>query len=168
MNISNGSTLSTIVKDECYYYVEGSPLPYGLGELAQLKSFIKYIKTQSKRLDSKIGRQDVYFVMQVMLNRMDDNNCPDWNHYYRHQSINNSESIRKLKTGELSPSFSLTDEKDSELIKMLYLILSDELSSQYRIDKNCLYFESLQVAPNSGPHRKDKLLTKARHRFYCK
>ena len=140
---------------------------FGLNDKNNLITFIKYVKTQSKRLDSEVGRKDVYYVMQTLFNRMKHDNV-DWQTYYKYQSINHSHSIQQLKTGHLNPSFSWNDENDQTLIFMLYSALYGFLDKDLTIDEDVLYFHSFGEKYNKSPHNIENFCVEARHRFYRK
>src|SRR5574343_344152 len=67
-------------------------------------SFIKYIKTQSGRLDDSLNIEDPYYVIQVMINRLMDSDVT-WTKYFNTPSINHSRSIKLMKQGILNPPF---------------------------------------------------------------
>lgn len=145
---------------------------YGLNNINQITSFFKYIKTQSSDMSSELGRKDILFVIQVMLNRIDNSGCKTWQNYFNNPRINNSESIRGLINGRLKPLFSTSNTNDRLMIEMLYMTLRNRLYGhstllrQFIIPRNILYFESFKKCPNRGVHRLDKMYCKVIHKFY--
>lgn len=140
---------------------------YGLNELDNLILFVKYIKTQSNHIDTELGKTDVYYVIQTMINRMRSNGV-DWATYYKCQRINNSQSIQRMKNGSLKPGFNIDSKHDKEITMMVYAALYSQLPDKYRIDNDVLYFHSFGASYNRSPHSRNKLNVIARHRFYCK
>jgi hypothetical protein len=125
-------------------------------------TFIKYVKTQSGRLDD-----DNWYVLQVMLNRMDSENC-DWNTYFNTPSINCSNSIKRMKRGKLKETFSYDNPDDAAMVERVKAILDDTMPDSLKIPVNVLYFESFDKSPNKGVHRLKNLFAKKRHKFYKK
>lgn len=138
---------------------------YGLTDYKALQSFIRYIKTQSNTITSDVGKADVYYVMQTIFNRMDKANCT-WLTYYNTPRINQSESIRRMKTGHLNPSFSHGSLHDQRLIAMAYSALFGHLPAYLTLPKNVMYFHSFGKQYNRNPHIQSKFVVEARHRFY--
>ena len=125
-----------------------------------MQTFIKYIKTQSGRLD-----EDNWFVIQAMINRLDYYNC-SWDEYYHNPKINNSNSIRLMKLGKLKKSFSYNDAADAEMVERIKAILDNTLPDSLKLPNNVLDFESCKKSPNKGVHKLSNLFIKRRHRFY--
>jgi len=121
-------------------------------------SFIKYIKTQSGRIDD-----DNWAVMQVISNRMRNKEC-DWRTYYNTPSINHSHSISLMRSGKLYKRFDWNNDKDIEFFRRALLVSFGE--AEYPIDSNIGAFESYKVSPNRGVHLKKNLAFKLRHKFY--
>lgn len=140
-------------------------LRFGLDDEDEMINFIKYIKTQSSTLTSERYKADVYFVIQTMYNRLRHKKC-SWKQYYNNQSLNNSQSIKRLKNGSLRKYFDWDDVNDKELYNIAYACNTGTISDKYRIPDDILYFESHKVAPNRGPHLMSKFYKKKRHRFY--
>ena len=145
--------------------VEMPVLDFGLGDMKNMISFIKYIKTQSSTLTSENSRADVYFVIQTMYNRFKHKKC-SWRKYYNTPSLNNSQSIKRLKSGRLKQYFNWDDPSDKELYNIAYSCNIGSIEDKYKIPEDVLYFESFKKAPNRGPHLLVNFYAKRRHRFY--
>jgi len=145
--------------------VEIPTLDYGLGNMRNMISFIKYIKTQSSTLTSENSKADVYFVIQTMYNRFRHKKC-SWRKYYNTPSLNNSRSIKLLKSGKLKQYFNWDDPKDRELYDIAYACNVGYIDDKYKLPNDVLYFESFKNPPDRGCHSMCNFYTKRRHRFY--
>ena len=142
-------------------------LDYGLDNMKDMICFIKYLKTQSSTLTDENSKADVYFVIQTMYNRLRYNNCT-WRQYYNNPGLNHSQSIKRLKSGDLKEYFNWDDVSDKELFNIAYACNLGLIDERYRLPKDILYFESFKKAPDRGPHVLVNFYTKRRHRFYRK
>lgn len=140
---------------------------FGLTDFDNLECFIKYVKTQSNHIDSDKGRRDVYLVMQTLFNRMRYDGI-DWPTYYNTPRINCSQSIKRMKSGHLRPSFSINDTHDQIMISMAYSALYGFVEGDLKLDSAVLYFHSFGPRYDRAPHSQRNFHTEARHRFYCK
>lgn len=162
----NVSTSPYVIKKE-YNIIIDYVNDFGLTNKDNLISFIKYVKTQSNRLDTDVGRKDIYYVIQTMFNRMSEYKVT-WPEYFARQNVNNSHSIYRMKIGDLRPSFSLDNQHDQILVSMVYSALYGFIEGDLKIDDDVLYFHSFGPRYNRAPHKIDKLYVEARHRFYSK
>lgn len=140
---------------------------FGLSDAKVMALFIKYIKTQSNTVSTDVGKRDVYYVVQTMINRLREYNV-DWMGYYNSQRINCSNSIKRMKTGHLRPSFSLDSKHDQVILNIANSVLDGTINDSLKLRADVLYFHSHGKAYNRGPHTHDKFATLARHRFYYK
>lgn len=140
--------------------------------------FVKYIKTQSGRLDV-----DNLFVMQVIANRCRTQKVTFMD-YFNSPHINNSESIMimqylmykkplkypikpsKLRQIERTITFDTNCKEDVQMLLRAYKVANNETEVGVTIPSNIWSFESFDKSPNKGVHRLSKLYTKIRHRFY--
>lgn len=124
--------------------------------------FVKYIKTQSNRLDL-----DNWYVIQVMFNRMDHKKC-NWKQYYDKRNLNHSQSIARMKSGDLRPGFSSNSVHDSIIYDRVCQVEREILPDSLRIPDDVLFFESFANSPNRGCFLIKNMFTKVRHKFYHK
>lgn len=140
--------------------------------------FVKYIKTQSGRLDV-----DNLFVMQVIANRCRTQKI-SFIEYFNSPHVNNSESIMimqylmykkplkypikpsKLRQIERTITFDTNCKEDVQMLLRAYKVANNETEVGVTIPSNIWSFESFEKSPNKGVHRLSKLYTKIRHRFY--
>ncbi len=128
--------------------------------------FCKYIKTQSNDPLTTKGLTDQLFVIQVMFNRMKQNEC-NWKEYYRNNQINCSNTIKKMKSGFKKVSFDLSNRKDSILFENVNLILDGKLEKQYHLTEDIQYFHSNKtICSNKTPWKKEKYLFTVKHHFF--
>jgi len=129
--------------------------------------FVKYIKTQSKRVTDDLGQQDIWAVIQTMKNRMVEQDA-GWRKFYRNKSINHSHSMDLMKAGKLKPSFDWNNWADVWMIECAMKCNAGEVPDSLRLDSDVLYFESFRQCPNRGVHLCRNLVTQYRHKFYRK
>lgn len=140
-------------------------LEFGLGNNKQMISFIKYLKTQSETLTNENSKTDVYFVVQTLYNRMRHKKC-SWKEYWDNPRLNQSQSIRRLKSGELKQYFNWNSKHDQELYDIVYACNTGDIEDKYKLPRNILFFESFKIAPDKGAHVLRNFYIKKRHRFY--
>lgn len=128
--------------------------------------FCKYIKTQSNDVLTTKGLTDQIFVIQVMFNRMKDNKC-NWREYYNNNSINCSNTIKKMKKGK-RVKFNLSNKKDSILYENVLNIVNNTFDKQYLLEEDVLYFHSNKRIYGNSPWLKEKYLFTIKHHFFKK
>ncbi len=140
--------------------------------------FVKYIKTQSGRLDV-----DNLFVMQVIANRCRTQKI-SFIEYFNKPHVNNSESIMimqhlmygkplkykikpsKLRQIERTITFDTNCKEDVQMLLRAYKVANNETEVGVTLPSNVWSFESFNKSPNKGVHKLSKLYTEIRHRFY--
>lgn len=147
--------------------IEFPELRFGLDNEESMITFIKYVKTQSNRLNTANDEKDVYAVIQTIYNRLEYKECT-WDEYYNSPKLNNSKSIKLMKSGKLRKRFSFKNKKDTKMYRIAYNCNMDLIDEKYKIPKDILYFESFSNPPDKGPHLMKNFYVKYRHRFYKK
>lgn len=127
--------------------------------------FVRYIKTQSGRLD-----MDNWAVIKTMMNRLERKQV-SFREYYGHQSINNSNSILRMKRGTLKIGFSWEEPKDVKIYERVVQALLGNYPKEIdkKIGKDVLFFESFPKTWNLKPKGcfdRNKIVASYRHEFY--
>lgn len=125
-------------------------------------SIATYIKTQQSDTNQV---QDMLHVISVMLNRLNKHNI-SWNEYYTTPSINNSNTIRLIRTNQMRVSFDMSNSRDSFIhSQVLKVIDAYPNVERLGIEPNLLYFENCKVRPRTnwfGSNYYSRFV----HRFY--
>ena len=133
--------------------------------------FAKYVKTQSNDVFTTDGFIDNLFVIQVLLNRLEDNKC-NWLEYYNNPKINSSKTIRLMRAHKLIVRFNPeTNRVDREILNNVNKAIYGGIDSQYIVPKNLMYFHSYKnkfLNIDKDIWNKYNYYTTVRHHFFLK